>query len=214
MAKEGHESVTSSSRARSADGILASKRWKNARLMSAGMGNTFAIIPGAVDHGGPGLVGPVQGRPGQFTPARGARSSWGSTSPRIRSSTIKPQIVSVTNAERRQVAAAGPSLRSTATSIVKANKLARAPVSSAVLTTISVPEGRPAPAIYTVQVKGHGRSTGNFLLGFYLPGDANGDGKVDQTDLQTIMSELGSTPRRPRRITRSTPTPTATAGSP
>jgi hypothetical protein len=45
-----------------------------------------------------------------------------------------------------------------------------------------------------VQIQGQYSTTGSYLVGFYLPGDANGDGTVNSTDLQTMMSELGSTP--------------------
>ena len=44
---------------------------------------------------------------------------------------------------------------------------------------------------YTVSVKDKASTTGNFLSGFYLPGDANGDLKVDKTDLAAIKSLMG-----------------------
>ena len=78
-------------------------------------------------------------------------------------------------------------------SIVKSSKLAT-PVSSATLVTLPVPKAGQAPATYTVQVKGNYGTTGKYLVGFYLPGDAKGTGTVDATNLQTIMSEFGSTP--------------------
>ena len=54
------------------------------------------------------------------------------------------------------------------------------------------PDNSNRPATYSVQVQGLGQAGGSFLLGFYLPGDANGDGKVDKTDTQIVRSELGS----------------------
>ena len=42
-----------------------------------------------------------------------------------------------------------------------------------------------------MQVKGLNSTTGKYLLGFYLPGDTNGDGTVNKTDITTIKSLLG-----------------------
>ncbi len=42
-----------------------------------------------------------------------------------------------------------------------------------------------------MQVKGLAHSTGQYLLGFYLPGDANGDGTINKTDITTIKSLIG-----------------------
>ncbi len=44
---------------------------------------------------------------------------------------------------------------------------------------------------YTVEVKGLHHTTGQYLVGFYLPGDASGDGTVTSTDITTIKSLLG-----------------------
>ena len=73
--------------------------------------------------------------------------------------------------------------------IAKANHLGNAPT-SAVLFTIKPPASGD-PATYTVQVKGLDHTTGEYLLGFYLPGDANGDGTVNSTDITTIKSLIG-----------------------
>ena len=59
--------------------------------------------------------------------------------------------------------------------------------------TIPAPKSGDAPASYTIQVAGLDHTTGQYLLGFYLPGDANGDGTVNKTDFTTIKSLLGDT---------------------
>jgi len=56
-----------------------------------------------------------------------------------------------------------------------------------------VPKASQAPAVYTVQVRAANKTTGDYLLGFYLPGDVAGTGTVTQADLQTIKSDLGVT---------------------
>ena len=73
------------------------------------------------------------------------------------------------------------------------NNTSGGPQTTAVTTTVGFSKKNPNGSVtYTVNVLGMGGSTGNFLLGFYLPGDADGDGKVTQTDINTIKSELGA----------------------
>ena len=134
--------------------------------------------------------------PSQFTPGRGGKIVLGIDVAADPNATVKPEIVSVTNASGRVAASVHHSVYTA--SIIKAQRAAKkglTPVSSAVLITLPVPKAGQAPAVYTVQVQGQRRPTGSYLVGFYLPGDANGDGTVNSTDLQTMMSELGSTPQ-------------------
>lgn len=44
---------------------------------------------------------------------------------------------------------------------------------------------------YTLVVKGLHNTTGQYLVGFYLAGDASGDGTVNSTDVTTTKSLLG-----------------------
>jgi hypothetical protein len=161
------------------------------QLLSAGMGSTFAIMPGSVDKAGQTSSVQFKLDPSEFTPGRGGKIVLGIDVAADPSSNIKPEIVSVKSASGRVAASVHHSVYAAA--LVKAQKLAT-PVSSAVLVTLTVPKAGQAPAIYTVQVQGQAGTTGKYLVGFYLPGDANGDGTVNATDLQTIMSEFGSTP--------------------
>ena len=74
--------------------------------------------------------------------------------------------------------------------VAKANKLGNSPT-SAVLVTLKVPAtGQPA-ADYSVQVKGLDQTTGEYLVGFYLPGDVAGTGTVTKADIQTIKKDHG-----------------------
>ena len=54
------------------------------------------------------------------------------------------------------------------------------------------PHNPTKPVTYTVQIQAQAKTSGNFLLGFYLPGDANGDGIVDKTDLAIVKSLRGT----------------------
>ncbi len=76
--------------------------------------------------------------------------------------------------------------------VAKASKLGTT-MSSAVLVTLNVPTtGKPAND-YSVQVKGLQGTTGQYLIGFYLPGDVSGAGTVTKADLQTIRKDHGMT---------------------
>ena len=60
------------------------------------------------------------------------------------------------------------------------------------------PHGQMKPATYTVKVQAVGKTSGNFLLGFYLPGDANGDGVVNKTDLQIVKASMNTRATSPK----------------
>jgi hypothetical protein len=165
------------------------------QLLSAGMGSTFAIMPGSVTKAG--QISSIQFKldPSLFTPGHGGKIVLGIDVAPDNSTNIQPQIVSVENANGK---IAAPLHHSRYTEAViaaqKAAKKSASPISTAVLVTLPVPKAGQAPGVYTVQVAGMYGSTGNYLVGFYLPGDAQGTGVVNQTSLQTILSEFGSTP--------------------
>jgi hypothetical protein len=48
------------------------------------------------------------------------------------------------------------------------------------------------PVTYTTHVLGESGTTGAYILGYYLPGDADGDGKVEQADVQAVRKAIGS----------------------
>ena len=120
----GPMNTSHNSRGRSASRDSRSKALEERQVLSAGMGSTFAIMPGS-DR-------PRQGKPrrssSRSTPASSrrraaARSSWASTSPPIPTSTVKPEIVSVTNASGQVAASVHHSVYTA--SIVKAQRAAK-----------------------------------------------------------------------------------------
>jgi hypothetical protein len=161
------------------------------QLLSSGQGSTFAIMPGTIAKAG--QVSTVQFKldPSQFTAGRGGKILLGLDVAADPGSTLKPQILSIKTAEGHM---AGGLIHSVYTpAIIKSKQLGN-PLSSAVMVRLPVPKAGQAPVTYTVQVQGDYGTTGNYLVGFYLPGDVSGDGVVNQTDLQTIASKIGATP--------------------
>ena len=167
-------------------------------VMSSGEGSTFAIMPGTV--AGPGMMSTTQfeisptlfsspKRDGQvvigidITPAVSTASGSATTS------TLKPEIISVKDASGHTISVTHAHYSK---KVMKTNKITQSQT-SAVLVKLNVPKtGMPAND-YTVQVKGLGATSGTYLLGFYLPGDAAGTGTVTQADIKTIQSEHGLT---------------------
>lgn len=158
------------------------------RLMSADMGSTFAIVPGEVTAAGGKSTVEVKIDPSYFTGAkRTGRIIMGIDVAADPNSSIKPQIVSIESGNGRKVPVQHAKYANT---LVKSQGLLTAQ-STAVTFTAQVPKAGQAPATYKVDVKGLTDATGKYLLGFYLPGDVDGDGKVSNTDIKTIASQLG-----------------------
>ena len=160
------------------------------QLLSTGGGSTFAIMSGNVATAKQVSSVQFEINPNDFTPARNGKILLGIDVAADPSTSVQPEIVSVKNAHGQVV---GGLIHSAYTrQIIKAKKLTD-PISSAVLISLPVPKAGQAPADYTVQVRAANNTTGDYLLGFYLPGDVAGTGTVTQADLQTIKSDLGVT---------------------
>ncbi len=166
---------------------LALEMLEDRQLLSAGQGSTFAIMTGTVSTAKQVSTVPFVISPNDFKAGRGGKILMGIDIAADPSTSVQPQIVSVKTAGGREI----PLIHSIYTrEIIKSKKLTD-PVTSAVLFFVPIPKtGQPA-ADYTVQVRGANKTTGDYLLGFYLPGDVAGTGTVTTTDLQTIKSDLG-----------------------
>ena len=194
--RRAHEYVKSTAAQEARHGILAREAGGTPGL-ECGNGQHVRDHAGSVTTAGQSSSVQFKLDPSQFTPGHGGKIVLGIDVAADPNGTVKPEIVSVTNASGRVAASVQHSVYTA--SIIKAQKAAKkgiTPVSSAVLITLPVPKAGQAPGVYTVHVQGQGGSTGSYLVGFYLPGDVNGDGTVNTTDLQTMMSEFGSTPQQ------------------
>jgi hypothetical protein len=166
-------------------------------VLSAGEGSTFAIMPGQVTTAGQVSTIDFKIDPTMFTAPRkngklvlgvdvaaATSSTSSSTTP-----TVTPEIVSVTDPSGHAVRAQHTKYDP---KVAKANKLGSSPT-SAVIFSVTVPKtGQPA-ADYSLQIKGLNSTTGQYLVGFYLPGDVAGTGTVTKADLQTIKKSIGMT---------------------
>lgn len=170
-------------------------------VLSSGEGSTFAIVPSAVTTAGKASSVSFNVSSSLFTPATKqhgkitlgvnvtALTPTNSTTSNLptTATAVKPEVVSVTSSTGQVIPVQHTRYYG---KIAKANHLGNTPTSAA-LFTIKVPKSGDGAVTYSVQVKGLDHSTGSYLVGFYLPGDASGDGTVNSTDITTIKSLLG-----------------------
>jgi Dockerin type I domain len=164
-------------------------------VLSAGQGSTFAIMPGSITT--PGTTSSVKFTmsSAMFATAKkngnillGIDIAAATATSSSTTSTLKPKIVSVENAQGKPIAIEHATYNA---KVAKANKLGETQ-SSAVLVNLKVPRGTDT-ANYTVQIEGLQGTTGTYLVGYYLPGDIAGSGQVTQADLKTIKEDKGMT---------------------
>jgi hypothetical protein len=159
------------------------------RELMTGGANTFAIIPGTVDkvNGTSSITFTID--PQHFTLRRHA-VTMGVDVVANSSSTIKPLISSVESPHGDIVPQTFHSIYDPHLSHLA---VASGKGTSAVLSPLKLYPHQPTrPISYVVHTDALGKTSGGYLLGFYLPGDANGDGTVNKTDLKIVKSEMGA----------------------
>ncbi len=168
---------------------FSAEQLESRELLTGGAGNTFAIIPGSVTTSGQSTSVSFTIDPSHFTLPHG-KLALGVDIVAATGSSIKPFISSIDDPHGNLIPQAFHSIYDPHLSHYQ---VASGKGTNAVIVPVTFyPHDSSKPATYTVNVQGLGATTGNFLLGFYLPGDANGDGKVDKTDIATVKSEMGS----------------------
>ncbi len=160
-------------------------------LLTGGTGNLIAILPGTIATAKEVSTASFTLSKSHFTIPRGKVTLGIDVVPDA-AATFKPEIGSVEDP-------AGRAIRGTTRAIfnpeIERNRETGDPRSSAMLVPLTTPRGKAfTTSTFTVKIVGAEDSTGKYLLGFYLPGDANGDGVVDGTDVKAVRSSLGSTP--------------------
>jgi hypothetical protein len=154
-------------------------------LMTFGAGSMFAVMPGTATAGKASQVS-FTIDPSHFTLPKGKFELGIDVTP-ASGSTVKPVILTVVDSSGRPIR----TTHSVYDPKVQRNNTSAGKYTTAVIAEVGFSKkGSPAPATYTVDVMAQGTTSGNYLLGFYLPGDANGDGVIDQTDIKKIKAEL------------------------
>lgn len=161
-------------------------RLENREVPTSSLGNTFAIVPGEIIKAGDAATIKVNLTKDLFTLPKGS-ATIGVAVAQSTASSVKPQITGVVNSANRSVAQP-----STSTKQVKAaGSTTTTTVATPTLLKVQLGKGQNS-ASYSVNVKDKNATAGNFLSGFYLPGDANGDLKVDKTDIAAIKTAMGT----------------------
>jgi hypothetical protein len=155
-------------------------------LLTGGAGNTFAIMPASVTTAGQTAVVKFTIDPSHFTTPR-HQLTLGVDIVADPSSSVVPQIVSV---KPDAGGAVMQTIHARYDSHISQVKVTAGSTTSAVIVPLHITPGKPQT--FDVTVKGMNNTSGKFLLGFYLPGDTNGDGVVDQTDIKAVKTAMGA----------------------
>ena len=158
-------------------------------LLTGGAGDTFAIIPGMIAGAGGTATIKFTIDPSHFTVPKKSFTLGIDVVPDP-SSSLKPIIGAVNDSRGKVVPQTFHSIYDPR---LPHKQVANGQGTSAVLTSIRLASAKPnAPLTYTVVVHAQSKTSGKFLLGFYLPGDANGDGAVNAADTQHVKSIKGT----------------------
>lgn len=159
------------------------------RLMTGGAGSIFAILPGeiAAANGQAELRTTID--PTSLEMPNG-RAVLGIDVAPHSESTIQPRVQTVDGDSTIQTRGV---MRSFYAPFIRDSKVVANAPTSAVLVPITVHHQAETPVgEITARITAEDQSTGKFLAGYYLPGDATGDGTVDLADREIVRSALGS----------------------
>jgi len=155
------------------------------RDVPANMGNTFAIVSGEVAKAGELTPVKVNFDKNLFTLPKGKATIGVAVAP-VSGGTVSPAITKVVNQASKSVAQPTTPASKKITAAQSTSTIPKP-----VLFDVQLGRGSAASS-YTVSVKDQKTGTGNFLSGFYLPGDANGDLKVQKSDVDLIKGAIGA----------------------
>jgi hypothetical protein len=166
---------------------LGAEALESRELLTGGAGNTFAIIPGTVSTANGTTAINFTIDPTLFHLPKRAFTMGIDVIP-ASGSTINPLISSVFGHGDTQIIP--QTFHSVYNPHLTYQQLSAGDGPSSVLTPLQLGHGVNAnsPITYTVHVTAFNNTSGNFLLGFYLPGDVNGDGTVNKADLAIVKS--------------------------
>jgi hypothetical protein len=167
---------------------LVTERLEDRQMLTGGVGSTFAIIPATISKAGGTVSVSFNMDPSLFTDPKNRSFTLGLDIAANSGSTANPEIVSVTSPTGKTI----PVKHATFDPKVKrSGDLATSKTTTAALFTVPGLKLKGTKSdTYKVNIKGLGNTSGGVLVGFYLPGDADGNGIVQAADLNAIKYEL------------------------
>ncbi|GIW87100.1 MAG: hypothetical protein KatS3mg108_1424 [Isosphaeraceae bacterium] len=163
----------------------AAETLETRQVLSAGAGNTIAIMPGAIRA--PGVVEQIEFKVGRdsFSAPPGRAVLLGVDVVPTTTSTAQPTVASIRDS-------AGNPVQAKTYATAKPIQFQGKPITPAPIVRFDLGRRNAAPRTFKVHVAGENNSVGSFLTGFYLVGDVNGDGKVQRKDLNLVRKALNS----------------------
>jgi hypothetical protein len=159
-------------------------------LMTSGAGNTFAIVKSSVDAPRARAVIPFVLDSTHFTLNNRGKIVIGVDVAQQTGSTILPHVVAIEDMQTHRMI---PVSHAIYTKTVQRATPGEGAQTTAATATLSPWKGSAGGShSYAAIVSGLKNTTGALLVGFYLPGDANGDGVVNATDVGLIQKTVGS----------------------
>lgn len=160
------------------------------QVLTGGAGNTIAIMTGQLVETGKPVTVQFTVDPKNFTLARGGVALGVDLVP-TSNSQASPVIASITEGQGKHVNHKSYGQGRPVTS-------GGQPITPAHIVELKLSSPRPrknatvAARSYDIAVTGRNNTTGAFLAGFYLVGDADGDGTVARKDLGVVRKAMGA----------------------
>jgi hypothetical protein len=178
----------SRSNRRSHKPTLATERLEDRQMLTGGVGSTFAIIPATISKAGGTVSVPFNLDPSLFTDPKNRSFTLGLDIAANSGSTANPEVVSITTPTGKVIPVTHTAFDS---KVKRSGDLATSKITTAALVTIpGLKQAGTKSDTYKVNVKGMQNTSGGVLVGFYLPGDADGNGTVQTADINAIKYEL------------------------
>jgi hypothetical protein len=165
---------------------FAPERLEDRQMLTGGVGSTFAILPATISKAGGTVSVSFNLQPSLFTDPGNKAFKLGIDVAANTNSTANPEVTSVLTPTGKSLSVSHAKFdpKVTRTGAQAASKLSTA----AIVTIPGLPaKGATGKAVtYKVNVTGLAKTSGTILVGLYLPGDADGNGTVQQADLNAI----------------------------
>ena len=169
---------------------LSAESLEKREMMTGGVGDTFAILPATIKTAGGHTSVSFSLDPKLFTDKGNKPFVLGIDVAPNKNATTIPIVQSVTTPSGKTLSVTHATFdpKVTRTGVQSASKL-----SSAGLVTIpGLPSAKAKSFVYKVNVSALNKTSGDILVGFYLPGDATGIGTVNQTSINAIQFSLNT----------------------